>query len=651
MNPCPALFEELVVGKTPWKNRIVLSPMGDGKAEHDGSISENYIAYYERIAKGGAAVITPGVVVIDYPVAKSATNAARMDSMQYVYPYSMLADRVHQYGALLIPQIHHSGAQTFRANTEGVEPVCVSDVTPEHMPHRLFRTLGSQHELTTQEVKELITKFITSAKYCQMAQCDGIALHAGHGYLFNSFLSLDTNHRSDEYGGSFENRVRFAQEVIQGIRAACGPNFIIGARVPGAEFTTNGMSEEECIRVAKVLEAAGCDYLDVSLGTLQDATRMMETPRYPQGHRVNYAVAIKKAMTTAKVGTVGVLRDPDFCEALIQEGKVDFVSIGRGLLSDPDWPNKAKAGIPVRPCLSCKDGCYGCLVGGTSLHCAINPETGRETLTSRVPKVECAKKVLIIGGGIAGMQAAITAASRGHNVVLAEGSSALGGQMNLACVPPNKYRIGDAKDWFAGELHRQGVCVHMDTLVDVPFVQSVAPDEIILATGGVPVNTPIPGIDTATQAWDVLKSAQTIPQAADVVIIGGGFVGCEVAELLLTKGNRITILEMLSDIANGLESSNRGELLASFAEGRVNVVTQARVQAIESDCVRYQKDGVDCVAKSDLTIASTGMRAVGQDLKVTLQQAGYTVHVVGDAKRPRKFIDATREGFFAANLV
>ncbi|MFI3249592.1 MAG: FAD-dependent oxidoreductase [Eubacteriales bacterium] len=484
-------------------------------------------------------------------------------------------------------------AQTFRANTEGVEPVCVSDVTPSHMPHKIFHTLGSQHELTTAEVKEMVQKFITTAKYCQMAQCDGVAIHAGHGYIFNSFLSPVTNHRTDEYGGSFENRVRFAQEVLQGIRSACGPNFIIGSRIPGDEFTPNGMSEEECIRVAKVFEAAGCDYLDVSLGTLEDATRMMETPRYPQGYRVQYAVEIKKAMTTAKVGTVGVLSDPEFCESLIREGKVDFVSIGRGLLSDPDWANKAKSGIPVRPCLSCKDGCYGCLVGGTSLHCAINPETGRESMVSRTLMATQPKKVLIIGGGIAGMQAAITASSRGHNVVLCEATDSLGGQMNLACVPPHKYRIGDAKDWFAGELDRLGITVHKNTTADLALAQSISPDEIILATGGIPVNAPISGIETTTQAWDVLKSS-SIPESSDIVIIGGGIVGCEVAELLLTKQNRI-ILEMLPDIANGLESSNRGELMASFANGQVNVV--------------------------------------------------------GDAKRPRKFIDATREGFFAGNLV
>ena len=652
MSHFDAMFSEFKLGNKTVKNRIALYPMGDNKADYNGGITEGYMAYYERIAQGGAGIIVPGVLCVDWPTGKATNNTLRMDNILYAYEYSQFADRIHRHGALLIPQIHHAGPQT-SAFTTGCAPKTPSDVTPGHAPHTIYRSLGPQEELTIEEIKGLVQKYIQTAVYCKIANCDGISLHASHGYLISSFLSPDINKRTDEYGGSFENRVRFAVEIVSGIRAACGPDFIIGARIPGIESTPDGMSLEECIRVAQLLEEAGCDWLDISKGSISDANELIETPRFEQGNRVPYAAAIKKAVKKAKVSAVGVLRDPDYCDALIRDGVVDIVTLGRALLVDPDWPIKARAGEAetIRPCLSCCDGCLGELAKGGSIHCALNPETGRETVAAAVKNAETPKKVLVVGGGIAGMQAAIIAAKRGHAVTLAEASSELGGQMNLACIPPNKQRIGKAKDWFANETVRQGVDVKLNTKVDMAFVNSLAPDEVIFATGVTPTTPPIPGVEHTVQAWDALKDHANLPEGKDIVIIGGGTVGCEVAELMVEKKNRITLLEMLPSIANGLEGSNFADMMTVFTAGGVNVVTEAMVKTISNKEVIYVKDGNELSAKADLTILSAGRKPVGTDLAQELKDAGYSVNVIGDANIPGKFMTATTDAFFLASRI
>lgn len=647
-----AMFSEFKLGNKTVKNRIALSPMGDNKADYNGGITEGYMAYYERIAQGGAGIIVPGVLCVDWPAGKATNNTLRMDNILCAYEYSQFADRIHRHGALLIPQIHHAGPQT-AAFTTGCAPKTPSDVTPGHAPHATYRSFGPQEELTVEEIKVLIQKYIQTAVYCKIANCDGISLHASHGYLISSFLSPDINKRTDEYGGSFENRVRFAVEIVSGIRAACGPDFIIGARIPGMESTPDGLSQEECIRVAQVLEEAGCDWFDISKGSIKDANELIETPRFEQGNRVPYAAAIKKAVKRAKVSAVGVLRDPEYCESLIRDGVVDIVTLGRALLVDPDWPIKARAGKveTIRPCLSCCDGCLGDLERGGSIHCAMNPETGRETVAAMVRNAETPKKVLVVGGGIAGMQAAIIAARRGHIVTLAETSSELGGQMNLACIPPNKQRIGKARDWFVGETVRQEVDVKLNTKVDKAFVDSLAPDEIIIAAGVTPATPPIPGVEYTVQAWDALRDHENLPEKKDIVIIGGGTVGCETAELLAEKKNRVTVLEMLPSIANGLEASNLTDLLAAFASYGVNVVTEAVVKEISADSVTYENKGCKLTAKADMIILSAGRKPVGTDLAQELKAAGYSVHTIGDANVPGKFMTATTDAFFLASRI
>jgi 2,4-dienoyl-CoA reductase-like NADH-dependent reductase (Old Yellow Enzyme family)/thioredoxin reductase len=612
-------------------------------------LSEQVIAYYTEFAKGGCAIITPGVVCVDYPYGKPEKLIIRMDNPKNVKDMCRMAERIHRYGAMLIPQIHHAGGQTDHICTDGNLPRCVSDRDVEHVylqPHRL---LGPQQELTTTEVKALVQKFIQAAINCQKAKCDGVTLHGAHGYLINQFLSPSINARTDEYGGSIDNRVRFGVEVIQGIRAACGPGFVIGARIPGHEWVSNGLTDEECVEIARRFEAAGCDYLDISGGATNILTSLMETDKYEQGDRVHFATRVKQAVSIP-VGAVGKLRDPDFCEAVIAEGKADFVSMGRTLICDPYWPEKARRGTPeqIRPCLSCFDGCTNRLFDGCPVGCALNPRTGREFEIGYVPKAETPRNVVVIGGGLAGMQAAITAASIGHKVTLFEKENTLGGQLNLACVPPHKGAIKKAQDWFTGELQRQNVTVRLGTRVTAEMITGIKPAAIIAATGAVPVGKiPVSGLEHTVQAWDVLSGKAAVPANKNVAIIGGGIVGCEVALMLLQNGNKVAILEMLPSIANGLEMLHTSDLLTEFAAKGVNILTGAQVTEITKDSVHYKQDGKSGSVASGITILAVGQKSEGGELIEALRQADYDVTIIGDALRPAKFIDAVREGYFA----
>lgn len=654
----PHLFKKGKLGTKIAKNRIVMAPMGDNMANADGSVSDQAIAYYAERAKGGVGVIITGVVCVDYPRGKTIACQYRLDGIKYVSGWARLAREVHRYGALLVPQISYVGAAGDIEITEGLKPHRVSDPIDDaqkQLPGSKvdvdYDPSAQQFEtITNEELKQLEQKYINAARYAQMAGCDGVEVHCV-SYLIGQLTTSSINHRTDEYGGSLENRIRFAVNVIKGIRETCGPDFIIGARMPVHKWETDGLTDEESIQIAKTYEAAGCDFLDANNGLPPSVTALIESQRYEQGARVDQAELIKKYVSVP-VFAVGALREPDFCEKVLADGKADFVMLGRALLADPEWPEKARTGRAgeIRRCISCMHSCYGNLAKSQSIQCGLNPEVGYESiLNSTVKPLKEHKHIVIIGGGIAGMQAAITAYDRGHKVTLLEAENHLGGQLNIASVPPHKHYINWAKKWFISEVNRRDIDIRLGFKSDITSIQLLNPDLVLVATGALPCRPSIPGIEYGVQSWDLLSGKVNIPKDKKVAVLGGGTVGCETSELLATYGNKVTIFEMTDIIARGLEGANMMDLFEVIKEMDIKVLLKSKVTQISSDLViTYEKEGKTNQDSFDFVVLSLGQKSHCEELVQTLEDFHIEYKVIGDAADPSDFQNATTTAYFAA---
>ena len=650
----PHLFAEGKLGRRTVRNRIALAPMGDNMANADGSVSDEAIKYYAERAKGGTAVIIPGVFSVDYPRGKTIPCQHRIDNLKYIKNLAKMAEEIHRYNSILLPQLHHAGASTDHATTEGMLPYGVSsdeekeDDMNVSIASRTDEAIGSAafHVMTTEEIKDIEQKFITSAVYCQMAGCDGVEIHGAHGYLISQFLNSRINKRTDEYGGPIENRGRLVINVIKGIREACGPDFIVGVRTIVHGWDSDGITDEESIKLAQMYEEAGVDYLNISGGFTPTITNLLETQRYPQGDRLFLAAKVREYVHVP-IMCAGLIREPEFAEKMIADGLTDFALMGRTLICDPEWGNKAEAGKAneIRRCISCLDACYGNLTKIHGVRCCINPQVGREGELDSIKPLVQKKKVVVVGGGVAGMQAAITAKELGHDVVLLEKTDTLGGQMNIAALPPHKKYITWAASWFVEELDRVGVEIRKNTEATAELVAGLNPDRVILATGALPTTFGIPGADEAVPCWDILRKDVKPTEGSSVIVLGGGVVGCETATALLEYGCKVTILEMMNEFARGLEGANKIDLMTELAEAGTKMIPGAKVNSVDGTTVTYndtEKLEADCV------VCALGEVSQGKQLKEDLVEKGIVVAVIGDAVRPRKFQSATQEGYFAA---
>ena len=639
-----ALFSEGRIGKLRVKNRIVMPPMASNLANADGSVSERMIEYYKARAMGGVGMIIIENVQVDYPRGKDVSNQLRIDDLKYAAGLFDLTEAVHDYGAKIILQLQHSGRQTGLPVTENTEiwaPSPIPDVGSDVQPK----------EMTIPEIRQMVQKFVDGARFAKIAKCDGVEVHGAHGYLINEFMSPRTNKRMDLYGGSFEKRMRFPLEIIKGIKEVCGEDYPISFRLSADEFIgENGNTLADGKKIAKVLEDAGVHVIHVSSGIYESITTLLEPQGYQEGWRLYLAEEIKKAVSIPVI-SVGVLRSPDMCDAAIAAGKTDFVAIGRGLIADPEWSNKAKAGKAeeIRKCISCNQGCIGGNVHpGRRLRCAVNPCVGYEGKFDHIESAKVKKRVAVIGGGPAGLMAAISAAQRGHAVTLFEKEDKLGGQLSLASMPPDKDFIRFVTEWQAGEAKRCGVDIKLNTEATTAVLKALAPEKVIVATGSLPVIPKIEGASDAAQAWDVIRSSGCTLKGKEAVIIGGGIVGCETAHMLADAGFSVTILEMLSDVAVDLEPTTRGFLMGKLCEQNVKFITNAIVTKIDSDGVKYMlKSGKAGEIKTANPILSIGQRPFGKELADALEADGFDVSVVGDVGGGGRIIDATRTGYLA----
>ena len=639
------LFSPLTINGKTLKNRCVVTPMLMNFCEEDGTCTERFAAYHEAKAKGGfAMIVTENVAVTS--VAKGYQWIPGLWKDEHIPGFRDLTDRVHQYDTVIIAQLNHPGRQASEkyAKAQSWAPSAIPDpYHNEEMPH----------EMTIAEIHKTVEDFGDAALRAKKAGFDGIELHGAHGYMIPEFMSMYTNKRTDEYGGDLTNRMRFALEIIENVRQKCGPDFILGYRLSADERVTGGLTIEDTKAIVPYLDQAGVDYFSISIAVNATDDQMIPSMYYRHGYQADYAKEVKD-VTCKPVITVGRINDTRIAESILRSHKADLIGFARQSLTDPETPNKAREGRfeDIRKCVGCLHGCVGHIDTGLAGSCELNPLVGHESDPEyQTVPAEHPKKVMVVGAGPAGMQAAITATQRGHKVTLLEKDGHLGGKLVFSQQVPFKHDLFRFMSYQIHQLDKLGVDVRLNTEATPESVAAMKPDAVISAVGADAFILPVPGVDgsnvlTAEEAYDRVKSGA--PLGENLVVLGGGLVGCETGLFLATEaGKKVTILEMLPEVATDEMHLTRDALLDRLNE-HTTVITKARCTGITANGVTYvDGDGNEQTVACDHVILSAGMRP-RQDLAESFRNTAPFFVVIGDASKPSNVRNATRTGYDAA---
>lgn len=671
------------------RNRIVLAAMGSNFADEDGHCNERLMAYYEARAKGGAGLLVLETAAACFPNGSTMPNTVAFSDDCFLPGLTQLAQRVHQHGAKIVAQLNHGGKMAQEDTAAGrLIPIpsplkpSASDMfnvlTQQEIGHFIKAAgpdgKGPQYfEMTAEDIADIVQQFADASVRAQKAGFDGVELHAGHGYLLASFLSPYTNNRTDQYGGSRENRARFLTEVITAVRAATADDFPILARLDAMEYRTEGgIKPEDCVVTAQLCEQAGANAIDVSAyGNVSHAIAFTEAPLVHQpGGFIDFAKAVKQAVSIPVIG-VGRI-EPEIGEKHLAAGDFDFLAMGRKLLADPDLPNKLKAGAPqsIRPCIYCYI-CVSKIFINQPMCCAVNHNMGREHEGDIIARSSDSKKMLVIGGGPGGMEAARLLAEKGHQVSLWEKDRDLGGTARIAALAyePNERLI----HYLAAAIKALPINIQMGKIATAGDIAAENADHVILATGAVRKAPPIPGKDqrhvfdgeelrgvlmgtnteaarklnifarlmlTAGRLTQMLRSIKLMrvmskfwmPIAGDVVIIGGGLVGLELAEYLVERKRKVTILEPGPSLGPELAIVRRARVLHTLKEHGVEIHRGAQVNEIGADSVNFELDGEQKSLRCQQVIIAMGAEG-DNSLAEQLGESGAQVHRIGDCKQ------------------
>ncbi len=635
------LFEKGKIGCLTIRNRGVMSPMGTDFADHDGTVSMKLLRYYQERARGGIGLIINEYTGVDHVDSVPSPHNLRASADWHTAGLESLADAVHAYGARIFAQIHHGGS-TSKPALSGRQSLSASDVP-------IAPGMPAPRAMTIEEIKAVQKKFVDAAVRCKKAGYDGVELHGAHSYLIGQFFSPYYNKRTDEYGGSFENRMRFVGEIIDGIRAALGCRFPLSVRINGDEMTPQvpgTLTLEDGLSIGKYLEAKGIDVLNVSNGSALNGNANCDPYSYAPGWKKHVAKAFKQALTIPIIAT-NTIKDPAFAESLLEEGVCDFVGLGRSQFADPDFMKKAEEGREdeIRQCIGCMVCRERLLAKGQTAACAINARMGREYLYPDYQRNGSGRKVCVVGGGPGGMEAARVLAEREFAVTLIEKRPSLGGTLHLADKPPHKELITRLIRTMERELEVLGVNVVCGTEATPELVKQYEPEAVFIATGAVPLIPCIPGVDLPNvhTAEDVVEGKMQLK--GRVAVIGTGMTGLETAEMLGEAGCSLVLVEMLPDIGPGIFAVIRNDILGRILAMKPEVYAGHRLTEILPGGIRMVRcDGEAVEAAVDSVVLSLGIRSTCNIVEA-FEAAFDRVIPVADAAVPGRIYEATKDAF------
>lgn len=658
------LFSPIKIGSITIKNRFAMAPMGPlGLADANGGWNQRGIDYYVERAKGGTGLIITGVTFFDQVVEKqdpSTVPNPLYKPVNFVKTSREMTERIHAYGSKIFLQLSGGfGRVTIPTNVGDIPPIA-----PSAIPHRwLDKTCRA---ITVDDIHAIVKQFGEAAFHAKRAGFDGVQIHAVHeGYLIDQFAISMFNQRTDEYGGSLENRLRFAKEIVEEIKKTCGDDFPVTLRfslksmikdwrvgaLPGEDFEEKGRDTEEGLKAAKLLESYGYDALDTDVGTY-DAWWWNHPPMYQKKGLYREYCKMVKEVVDIPVFCAGRMDNPDMALEAIENGECDVIDLGRPLLADPDYCNKLRCGkiTQIRPCISCHEGCMGRVASYSLLNCAVNPQAARERVNAYEPILK-KKKVLIVGGGVAGCEAARVLAIRGHQPVVYEKGIRLGGNLIPGGAPDFKEDDIALADWYTNELNRLGVHVHLNTELNEEEIKAMDYDTVILATGSKPKVFSL-GDDSHTYTAEQVLLKQK-DAGKKTVVVGGGLVGCETALWLAQNGIHVTIVEALDKVmaVNGpLCAANKEMLEALLPFNGVEIITGAKVTEFANGEVKVDTKEGSKTIMSDSVILSVGYKEENT-LYNNLQFDIPDLYLLGDAKKVSNIMYAIWDAFEVANHI
>jgi 2-enoate reductase len=663
--PFKHLFEPVKIGRVEIKNRIALAPMGTGSilVDSEGKLGPRGVEYYLERCRGGVGLIISHASKVENEI-ESLRRGAGFPLITHVVagPFAELADTAHAFGTKIFVQLSAGFGRTANPRILRDKPVSAS-VNPNYWDPTIIC-----REVTTEEVETLVKAFGPAAELLAECGIDGVELHGHEGYLFDQFTTAVWNRRTDKYGGELADRLNFSIEVLQEIKRRVGKSFPVQYRfglkhymkglrsgaLPGERYVEAGRDIEEGLKMARMLEEAGFDALHVDAGCY-DSWYWAHPPGYQKyGCMVDMAAEVKKVVKIPVIA-VGRLDVPELAEKVIAEGKADLVAIGRGFLSDPHWARKVEEGRQkhIRPCVGCHDGCMGRLVVGKPTSCAVNPASGREKEYALSPTNQ-SKKVMVIGGGVAGMEAGRVAALRGHRVVIYEKSDKLGGHVTEAVAMPFKEGEQKLLEWYQTELGDLKVEIRLKTEVTPEIIQKSSPEVVVVATGSKPIRLNVPGADrpSVINACDFLARKEQAGQR--VVVVGGGQVGCEVGLWLSQQGRKVTVVEKLDDLLIGARPipwMNRVMLLDLLKFHKVEVMTDTSLfEVTDKGAVVIHKDSRRETLPADTVIIAVGLESE-QGIYRQIQGSLTNLYLIGDAREAKNIMNAIWDAYEVARTI